>query len=118
MFDFEFFFIFQLFLLFFGLLLVILPFFFLNKEIFFKEKLTSYECGFEPFEDTRSPFDVQFYLVAVLFLLFDLEISFLFPWVLLYYSISFFSFFCGFLFLFILILGFIYEWQNGALDWH
>ena len=91
--------------------------FFLGKRVPDKEKISAYECGFSPFEDARQKFDVRFYLVAILFIVFDLEVTFLFPWsVTLNYS-SFFGFFVMFIFLFILILGFIYEWINGALDW-
>ena len=82
------------------------------------EKLSAYECGFEPFEDTRTPFDIHFYIVAILFMIFDLEIAFLFPWAVnlrsLYYTNSFTVMM---LFLIILTLGFIYEWNKGALDW-
>jgi NADH:ubiquinone oxidoreductase subunit 3 (subunit A) len=81
------------------------------------EKISAYECGFEPFEDTRSKFDVRFYLVAILFIIFDLEIIFLFPWAIVLNRIDFFGFFNMMLFLFILLIGFIYEWKKGALDW-
>ena len=81
------------------------------------EKISAYECGFHPFEDSRSTFDVRFYLVAILFIVFDLEVTFLFPWsITLNYS-NFFGFFVMLIFLIVLILGFIYEWINGALDW-
>lgn len=81
------------------------------------EKIKAYECGFQPFEDTRQKFDIRFYLVSILFVIFDLEIMFLFPWCLVLYSVNFFSFFVMFLFLFILTIGFVYEWKKGALDW-
>lgn len=81
------------------------------------EKISAYECGFEPFEDTRSKFDVRFYLVAILFIIFDLEIIFLFPWALVLNKINLFGFFTMIIFLFILLIGFIYEWKKGALDW-
>lgn len=81
------------------------------------EKISAYECGFEPFEDTRSKFDVRFYLVAILFIIFDLEIIFLFPWALVLNRIDFFGFTIMLIFLFILLIGFIYEWKKGALDW-
>ena len=81
------------------------------------EKLSPYECGFEAFEDARLQFDVRSYLVAILFILFDLEIAFLFPWAVALKDIGFFGFMSMMLFLTILVLGFIYEWMKGALDW-
>ncbi len=81
------------------------------------EKLSPYECGFEAFEDARLQFDVRYYLVAILFILFDLEIAFLFPWAVAYKDIGFFGFMSMMVFLAILVLGFIYEWMKGALDW-
>ena len=81
------------------------------------EKLSAYECGFEPFNDSRMEFDVRFYLVAILFIIFDLEIAFLFPWAISLGQIGFFGFISMMIFLFILTIGFIYEWKKGALDW-
>ena len=81
------------------------------------EKLSSYECGFEPFNDSRMEFDVRFYLVAILFIIFDLEIAFLFPWAISLGKIGIFGFTSMMIFLFILTIGFIYEWKKGALDW-
>jgi NADH-quinone oxidoreductase subunit A len=81
------------------------------------EKLSPYECGFEAFEDARMKFDVRYYLVAILFILFDLEIAFLFPWAVVLQDIGFFGFAAMMLFLAILIVGFIYEWKRGALEW-
>ena len=81
------------------------------------EKLSAYECGFEPFNDSRMEFDVRFYLVAILFIIFDLEIAFLFPWAITLGSIGFLGFISMMIFLFILTVGFIYEWKKGALDW-
>ena len=81
------------------------------------EKLSAYECGFEPFEDSRMEFDVRFYLVAILFIIFDLEIAFLFPWAISLGNIGILGFFSMMIFLFILTIGFIYEWKKGALDW-
>jgi NADH-quinone oxidoreductase subunit A len=81
------------------------------------EKLSPYECGFEAFEDARMKFDVRYYLVAILFILFDLEIAFLFPWAVSLGSIGFFGFASMMLFLAILVVGFVYEWMKGALDW-
>ncbi len=80
------------------------------------EKLSAYECGFEPFNDSRMEFDIRFYLVAILFIIFDLEIAFLFPWAITLGNIGLFGFFSMMLFLFILTIGFIYEWKKGALD--
>ena len=80
-------------------------------------KLSPYECGFEAFEDARMQFDVRYYLVAILFILFDLEIAFLFPWAVSLKEIGFFGFMAMMVFLAILVLGFIYEWMKGALDW-
>ena len=81
------------------------------------EKLSAYECGFEPFEDSRMEFDVRFYLVAILFIIFDLEIAFLFPWAITLGNIGSLGFISMMVFLFILTIGFIYEWKKGALDW-
>ena len=81
------------------------------------EKLSAYECGFEPFNDSRMEFDVRFYLVAILFIIFDLEIAFLFPWAISLGEIGLYGFCSRLLFLFILTVGFIYEWKKGALDW-
>nr|ANA57038.1 NADH dehydrogenase subunit 3 [Pyramimonas parkeae] len=81
------------------------------------EKLSAYECGFDPFDDARSRFDIRFYLVAILFIIFDLEVTFLFPWAVTLNQIGFFGFWSMMLFLVILTIGFIYEWRKGALDW-
>jgi NADH-quinone oxidoreductase subunit A len=81
------------------------------------EKLSTYECGFEPFEDSRMQFDIRYYLVAILFILFDLEIAFLFPWAVVFKDLEFFGFISMMIFLGILVVGFIYEWAKGALDW-
>ena len=81
------------------------------------EKLSAYECGFEPFNDSRMEFDVRFYLVAILFIIFDLEIALLFPWAISLGSIGLLGFCSMMIFLFILTIGFIYEWKKGALDW-
>lgn len=82
-----------------------------------KEKLSPYECGFEPFGDARGEFDVRFYLVAILFIIFDLEVAFLFPWAVSLSTIGTFGFWSMMLFLGVLTVGFIYEWKKGALDW-
>ena len=81
------------------------------------EKLSAYECGFDPFDDSRMEFDVRFYLVAILFIIFDLEIAFLFPWAISLGQIGLYGFISMMIFLFILTVGFIYEWKKGALDW-
>ena len=81
------------------------------------EKLSAYECGFEPFNDSRMEFDVRFYLVAILFIIFDLEIAFLFPWAISLGSLGALGFWSMMIFLGILTIGFIYEWKKGALEW-
>ena len=81
------------------------------------EKLSAYECGFEAFDDARSKFDVKFYLVSILFIIFDLEIAFLFPWAVVLDHIGYEGFIAMGIFIFILLVGFIYEWKKGALDW-
>ena len=82
-----------------------------------KEKLSPYECGFEAFEDARVKFDIRFYLVAILFIIFDLEIAFLFPWAVVLKEVGVVGYWAMFLFLGILVVGFIYEWKKGALEW-
>ena len=109
-------------IIFFGVsLLLSVGFIFLNFVFSPKkpdpEKLSAYECGFEPFNDSRMEFDVRFYLVAILFIIFDLEIAFLFPWAISLGKIGIFGFVSMMIFLFILTVGFIYEWKKGALDW-
>jgi len=81
------------------------------------EKLSAYECGFEAFGDARSKFDVRFYLVAILFIIFDLEVAFLFPWAITLGRIGLFGFWSMIAFLGVLTIGFIYEWKKGALEW-
>ena len=81
------------------------------------EKLSAYECGFEAFGDSRMEFDVRFYLVAILFIIFDLEIAFLFPWAASLGNIGALGFWSMMIFLFVLTVGFVYEWKKGALDW-
>ena len=82
-----------------------------------REKKSPYECGFEAFEDSRMKFDVRYYLVAILFIIFDLEIAFLFPWGVVLDRIGIFGFVAMVLFLTVLVIGFIYEWKKGALEW-
>ena len=81
------------------------------------EKLSAYECGFEPFNDSRMEFDVRFYLVAILFIIFDLEIAFLFPWAISLGNLGSLGFWSMIIFLSVLTVGFIYEWKKGALEW-
>lgn len=81
------------------------------------DKISAYECGFDAFEDARIQFDVRFYLVAILFIIFDLEVAFLFPWAITLGEIGMFGFWSMMLFLAILTVGFIYEWRKGALEW-
>jgi NADH-quinone oxidoreductase subunit A len=89
----------------------------LAKETAQKDKLDSYECGFEAFGDARGKFDIRFYLVAILFIIFDLEVTFLIPWAITLKSLGQFGFWSMMFFLFVLTIGFIYEWKKGALDW-
>ncbi len=82
-----------------------------------KEKLSAYECGFAPFDDARLPFDVRYYLVAILFIIFDLETAFLFPWGVALRDTGWFGFTAMMIFLALLVIGFIFEWKKGALEW-
>ena len=81
------------------------------------EKLSAYECGFAAFDDARMKFDVRFYLVAILFIIFDLEVAFLFPWAIVFHSLSDLGFWSMIIFLGVLTVGFVYEWNKGALEW-
>ncbi|KAB0573328.1 NADH-quinone oxidoreductase subunit A [Brucella pituitosa] len=81
------------------------------------EKLSAYECGFNAFDDARMKFDIRFYLVSILFIIFDLEVAFLFPWAVSFGAIGWFGFLSMMLFLGVLTIGFIYEWKKGALEW-
>jgi NADH-quinone oxidoreductase subunit A len=81
------------------------------------EKLSAYECGFNAFDDARMKFDVRFYLVAILFIIFDLEVAFLFPWAVAFGKLGLFGFWSMMVFLTVLTVGFIYEWRKGALEW-
>ncbi|MDM8560343.1 NADH-quinone oxidoreductase subunit A [Candidatus Parabeggiatoa sp. HSG14] len=83
----------------------------------YPEKNSPYECGFEAFEDARMKFDVRYYLIAILFIIFDLEIAFLFPWAVVFKDIGMFGFIAMMIFLAILVIGFAYEWKKGALEW-
>ncbi|WP_336276768.1 NADH-quinone oxidoreductase subunit A [Bartonella sp. CB178] len=81
------------------------------------EKLSAYECGFNSFDDARMKFDIRFYLVSILFIIFDLEVAFLFPWAVSFSSVGMFGFFSMIVFLALLTIGFVYEWKKGALEW-
>jgi NADH:ubiquinone oxidoreductase subunit 3 (subunit A) len=91
--------------------------YFLSARYADPERVSAYECGFNPFDDARSRFDVQFYLVSILFIVFDLEVSFLFPWSVCFNDLDSVAFWSMILFLVILTVGFLYEWWRGALDW-
>lgn len=82
------------------------------------EKITSYECGFDPFSDTREPFEIKFYLIAILFIIFDVEVIFFFPWVIAQQELLFSGYYVMYIFYIILILGFFYEFKKGSLDWN
>jgi NADH-quinone oxidoreductase subunit A len=99
-----------------GVVLLIVPFIVAYRQPD-AEKLSAYECGFNAFDDARMKFDVRFYLVAILFIIFDLEVSFLFPWAVAFGSLGPFGFWSMMLFLGVLTVGFIYEWRKGALEW-
>jgi len=99
-----------------GLGLLVIPFIvaYRNPD---PEKLSPYECGFAPFDDARMTFDARFYLVAILFIIFDLEVAFLFPWAVVFGDIGWFGFWSVMIFLAVLTVGFVYEWRKGALEW-
>jgi len=99
-----------------GLALMLAPFLvaFKNPD---PEKVSAYECGFDAFDDARMKFDVRFYLVSILFIIFDLEVAFLFPWAVAFRDVGWFGFFSVMTFLGVLTVGFIYEWKKGALEW-
>ncbi len=97
--------------------MMIVAAFIVSKRNPYKDKLAAYECGFPAFSEARSKFDVRFYLVAILFIIFDLEIAFLFPWAVSLGAIGLFGFWSMVVFLGVLTVGFVYEWKKGALDW-
>jgi NADH-quinone oxidoreductase subunit A len=99
-----------------GIALLIAPFIVAYRQPD-PEKLSAYECGFNAFDDARMKFDVRFYLVAILFIIFDLEVAFLFPWAITFKEIGVFGFWSMMVFLGVLTIGFIYEWKKGALEW-
>jgi NADH-quinone oxidoreductase subunit A len=102
--------------LFIGLALLVAPFLVAYKAPD-TEKLSAYECGFNAFDDARMKFDIRFYLVAILFIIFDLEVAFLFPWAVSFHQIGWIGFWSMMAFLAVLTVGFIYEWKKGALEW-
>ena len=99
-----------------GLALLLAPFMVAHQSPD-AEKLSAYECGFNAFDDARMKFDVRFYLVAILFIIFDLEVAFLFPWAITFGELGWFGFWSMMIFLAVLTVGFIYEWRKGALEW-
>ena len=99
-----------------SLVLLVVPFVFAYKRPD-SEKLSAYECGFNAFDDARMKFDVRFYLVAILFIIFDLEVSFLFPWAVAFGDLGLYGYWSMMVFLGVLTVGFIYEWKKGALEW-
>jgi NADH-quinone oxidoreductase subunit A len=99
-----------------GLFLFVISFFLVYQKPT-SEKVSAYECGFNPFGDARNKFEVRFYLVAILFIIFDLELLFLFPWIISFNTICLLGVWVMIFFLFLLTIGFIYEWHEGALDW-
>ncbi|MBN9021777.1 MAG: NADH-quinone oxidoreductase subunit A [Rhizobiales bacterium] len=99
-----------------GLALLVAPFIVAFRDPD-PEKLSPYECGFAPFDDARMKFDVRFYLVSILFIIFDLEVAFLFPWAVVFGDIGWFGFWSVMTFLGVLTIGFVYEWRKGALEW-
>ena len=98
-------------------LIIYIIYFILGVQKKDAEKYSGYECGFDPFQDARNVFDVRFYLVGILFLIFDLEIAFLFPWTKSLFILDLNEFLTVIVFLVILLIGFVYEWKKGALDW-
>jgi NADH-quinone oxidoreductase subunit A len=99
-----------------GLALLVAPFIVAYKNPD-PEKLSAYECGFNAFDDARMKFDIRFYLVSILFIIFDLEVAFLFPWAVAFKAVGWFGFWAVMVFLGVLTIGFIYEWRKGALEW-
>jgi NADH:ubiquinone oxidoreductase subunit 3 (subunit A) len=113
-----FYFLFFIFVTFCVIIILFFVSYFLMQRNIDLEKMSAYECGFDPFEESLGKFDVKFYLVAILFLIFDLEIVFLFPWFAMLYFLDIFTLWIVFIFIFVLTLGFVYEWRKGALDWN
>lgn len=98
------------------LIILILCYIISGNNLYY-EKTSGYECGFDPFSDAREPFYVKFYLIAILFIIFDVEVVFFFPWIFSIIQISYFGLFIMYIFLMILGIGFVYEWKKGSLDW-
>ena len=90
----------------------------ISTSAWYFEKITSYECGFDPFSDTREPFEIKFYLIAILFIIFDVEVIFFFPWVISQKQLLLFGYYTMYIFFLILIIGFFYEFKKGSLDWN
>jgi NADH-quinone oxidoreductase subunit A len=90
---------------------------FLNQPEPTYEKISSYECGFDAFSDAREQFDIKFYLIAILFIIFDVEVLFFFPWIISINELSFYGYYIMLYFMYILLLGFFYEWRKGCMDW-
>ena len=103
--------------LFLSVIMIIIPAFFATYKPS-QEKLEAYECGFKAFEWGETNFDIRFYIVAMLFIIFDLEIAFLFPWAIIVRNIGFFGFSSMMIFIFFITIGFVYEWKKGALEWN
>jgi NADH:ubiquinone oxidoreductase subunit 3 (subunit A) len=99
-----------------AVIMFIIPYFLTSQELD-EEKLSAYECGFEPFQDARIKFDIQFYIIAILFILFDLEIIFFLPWVIQAYELKIYGYIYLLIFILLMTLGFYYEWIKKALDW-
>jgi NADH-quinone oxidoreductase subunit A len=99
-----------------GVMLLIAPFIIAIKKPD-PEKLSAYECGFNAFDDARMKFDIRFYLISILFIIFDLEVAFLFPWAVAFGDLGWYGFWSMMVFLAVLTIGFIYEWKKGALEW-
>ena len=112
------FFIYSILCLFVSCLFILIPYFLNGRKIKEVEKISEYECGFEPFDNaTRQPFTIHFYIVGILFLIFDVEIVLLFPWSIILLTLEWYGLFLMLFFLIILTLGFVYEWQIGAINW-
>jgi NADH-quinone oxidoreductase subunit A len=114
--DFNILFLYSFFSFILALIMCMLPFV-IAQNSSDNEKISSYECGFEPFEDARVKFDIHFYIIAIMFIIFDIELLFLFPWVLNIFNITFLGYICFIIFVGLITLGFYYEWLKKALDW-
>lgn len=110
-------FFFYLIFIFLVISLILLLCYIISGNNLYYEKSSGYECGFDPFSDAREPFYVKFYLIAILFIIFDVEIIFFFPWIFSLFYINFFGLWVMYIFLMVLGIGFIYEWKKGSLDW-